>query len=392
MEKGFFLDKKRISILGSTGSIGQNVLKVVEKFPDKFQVVGLAAGSNIQLLIKQIEKFHPKIVSLTKKEFTEILTKRFKNLEIRWGEEGAEEIASYFENDLVVSAIVGIAGLRPTYQAIKSGKNIALANKESLVAAGKIITQEAKRKGIKLIPIDSEHSGIFQCLAGEKKENARKIILTASGGPFFETSIEQLRNKKVNDALKHPRWKMGKKVTIDSATLMNKGLELIEAYWLFDVQLDQLDILIHPQSIVHSLVEMKDGSVLAQLSITDMKIPIQYALSYPERFYNSSTFYLDLVQLQKLEFYPVDRKKFPSIDLTYQALKEGGSFPAVLNAANEEAVNAFLAEKIKFLMIPKIISEVMEKHQKEEINTIEDIFRIDHWAREEASKIILKLK
>ncbi len=384
--------EKKISILGSTGSIGQNVLRVVESFPDRFQIVGLAAGSNLRLLIEQIEKFRPKIVSIQKEDLAEVISQRFREIEVEFGEEGLEKVATHPQNDLVVSAVVGIAGLKATYQAIKAGKNIALANKESLVAGGKIITREAKGKGIKIIPIDSEHSGIFQCLLKEKKENLKKIILTASGGPFFKTSIDQLAGKKVQEALRHPRWKMGKKTTIDSATLMNKGLELIEAYWLFEVKPEQLEVLIHPQSIVHSLVELKDGSILAQLSITDMRIPIQYALSYPERFNNSSQISLDLAEINKLEFYSVDRKKFPAIDLANQALREGESFPVALNAANEVAVQAFLKEQINFTQIFAVINRVVEKHQKEKIECLEDIFRVDKWARNEAHKIILELK
>jgi|Deesub1362B_J571_1020462.scaffolds.fasta_scaffold00540_20 1-deoxy-D-xylulose-5-phosphate reductoisomerase len=382
--------KKRISILGSTGSIGQNVLKVIENFPNKFQVIGLSAGSNINLLMEQIEKFNPRIVSILKKDKANLIKEKYRDLEVGYGEEGLERVATYPLNDLVVSAIVGIAGLKPTYQAIKAKKNIALANKESLVTGGKIIVKEAKNKGVNIIPIDSEHSGIFQCLNKEKKENIKKIILTASGGPFFRTSIKELPTKKVQEALKHPRWKMGIKTTIDSATLMNKGLELIEAYWLFGVKPSQLEVLIHPQSIVHSLVELKDGSILAQMSITDMRIPIQYALSFPERLNNSCGFSLDLAKINKLEFYPVDREKFPSIDFAQKALKEGESFPVVLNAVNEIAVNAFLKERINFIQIFKIIDCILRKHKKENIESIDDIFRIDKWARDEASKLILK--
>ncbi len=382
--------KKKISILGSTGSIGQNVLKVIENFPDKFQVVGLSAGSNIELLIKQIEKFKPKIVSIKERNMADLIKNKYKELEVGYGEEGLERVATHPLNDLVVSAIVGIAGLKPIYQALKAKKNIALANKESLVTGGKIIVKEAKEKKVNIIPIDSEHSGIFQCLHKEKKENVKRIILTASGGPFFRTSIEELPNKKVEEALKHPRWKMGKKVTIDSATLMNKGLELIEAYWLFGVKPFQLEVLIHPQSIVHSLVELKDGSTLAQMSVTDMRIPIQYALSYPERLDNSCKYSLDLAKINRLEFYPVNKEKFPSIDFARKALIEGESFPVVLNAVNEVAVQAFLEEKIGFTKIFKIIDSILGKHKRENIESIEDIFRIDKWARDEASKLILK--
>ena len=320
----------------------------------------------------------------------DLIKNRYKELEVGYGEEGLERVATHPLNDLVVSAVVGIVGLKPTYQAIKAKKNIALANKESLVTGGKIIINEAKKKKVNIIPIDSEHSGIFQCLKKEKKENIKRIILTASGGPFFRTSAEELPNKKVEEALKHPRWKMGKKVTIDSATLMNKGLELIEAYWLFGVKPFQLEVLIHPQSIVHSLVELKDGSTLAQMSVTDMRVPIQYALSYPERLDNSCKYSLDLAKVNKLEFYPVDKEKFPSIDFARKALVEGESFPVVLNAVNEVAVQAFLEEKIGFTKIFKIIDSILGKHKKENIGSMEDIFRIDKWARDEASKLILK--
>ncbi|MCP2519490.1 1-deoxy-D-xylulose-5-phosphate reductoisomerase [Candidatus Aminicenantes bacterium AC-335-K20] len=382
--------KKRISILGSTGSIGQNVLNVVENFSHQFEIVGLSAGSNIELLMEQIEKFKPKIVSIKEKKMADLIMENFKGVEVGYGEEGLEKVATHPLNDMVVSAIVGIAGLRPTYKAIKAGKNIALANKECLVAGGKIIMNEAKERGVNIIPIDSEHSGVFQCLKKEKKEYVKKIILTASGGPFFKTSIKELQEKKVEEALKHPRWKMGKKTTIDSATLMNKGLELIEAYWLFDVNPSQLDVLIHPQSIVHSLVEFKDGSILAQMSITDMRVPIQYALSYPERLNNSCLFSLNLAEINTLEFYSVDKRKFPSIDFARKALIEGESLPVVLNAVNEVAVQAFLEEKIKFTQIFKIIEYTLDKHKKENIEKIDDIFRIDKWAREQAHKLIKK--
>ena len=371
-----------ISVLGSTGSIGRTSLEVIDELSHKFKVVGLTAGRNTQLLEEQVEKFRPKIVSLEKKEDAEDIRRKFKgkSIQVNFGQEGAEEVASFSENDIVISAITGIDGLRPTLAAVQQGKKIALANKESMVVAGPLIQDSAQKFGAQLIPVDSEHSGVFQCLAKEKMENVKKVILTASGGPFFSKSASEMNNVSLEEALNHPRWKMGKKVTIDSATLMNKGLELIEAHWLFGLAPRQLGILIHPQSIVHSLVEMSDGSVLAQLSPTDMKVPIQYALTYPERE-DSLLPSLDLSEIKALEFYEVNEEKFPIIKLARLALEEGESFPIALNAANEVVVSPFLERRIKFIDISEVVTGIVENHQKRKVQSLEDIFDVDRETR-----------
>lgn len=380
---------KNIAILGSTGSIGRNTLEIIDNLSQMFRVVGLAAGRNLELFLKQVEKFKPKIVSLDREEEAKELEQKLKNtgIKVTYGQEGAEEVAGFEENEIVVSAITGIKGLRPTLAAVKSGKKVALANKESMVAAGPLIQSEVCKSEAQIIPVDSEHSGVFQCLAKEKEENIKKVILTASGGPFLHTPLEELEEKTLEEALAHPRWKMGKKVTIDSATLMNKGLELIEARWLFNLEPSQLGILIHPQSIVHSLVELRDGSLLAQLSPTDMKIPIQYALTYPERE-NTMLPSLGLSQIKSLEFLDVEEEKFPLVKLAFRALEEGESTPVALNAANEVAVAAFLAGEIKFTDISVLVREAVENHQKREVESLEDIFDVDREAREQTRKIM----
>ena len=381
--------KQNISILGSTGSIGQSTLEVVQNLENKFKVIGLVAGRNVQLLKEQIQKFRPEIVALEREEDAEALRKfnLSADLEIVSGISGAEDVAAYPCNDIVVSAITGINGLKPTLAAARGGKRIALANKESMVAAGSLIIKTAKESGAQIIPVDSEHSGVFQCLGSERRQDVNKVILTASGGPFFRLSLQEMKFKSPEEALNHPRWKMGRKVTIDSATLMNKGLELIEAKWLFDLQPDQLDVLIHPQSIVHSLVEMTDGSVLAQLSQTDMKIPIQYALTYPEREQGSLP-PLGLGQIQTLEFMAVSYDKFPFIRLALQALEEGQYFSIVINAANEVAVEAFLNKEIGFLHIYDVVAEAADLSNKKDINTVDDIFSTDRETREQTRNLL----
>jgi 1-deoxy-D-xylulose-5-phosphate reductoisomerase len=372
----------RIAVLGSTGSIGTNTLEVAARLRGRFTVVGLAAGTNSRLLLQQTRAFRPKIVSLkTKSEaakFKEGLGRH--SVRVVWGPEGAEEVARFKENELVVSAITGIEGLRPTLAAIRAGLRIALANKESLVVAGGILRAQAAASGAEIIPVDSEHSGVFQCLAKERRDQVKKVTLTASGGPFFRTPLAKIKSGTVEQALAHPRWKMGKKVTIDSATLMNKGLELIEARWLFGLRPEQLDILIHPQSIVHSLVEMRDGSTLAQLSVTDMKIPIQYALTYPERE-STPLPPLDLSRVRSLEFYGVDEKKYPLIPLARMALDKEASLPVALNAANEVAVDAFLNRRIGFSAIADTVRGVLEKHKPRTTDSLEDVFAIDRETR-----------
>lgn len=382
---------ENISILGSTGSIGRSTLDVVDKSGGKFHVRGLAAGRNLDLLCRQVEKFKPKIVSLERKEDTDEFRRNCKEyaLRITYGQEGAEEVARFEENDIIVSAITGINGLRPTLAAVEAGKRVALANKESMVVAGPLIQEMLRKSGAQIIPVDSEHSGIFQCLAKERIEDVKKVILTASGGPFLQTSIEKMKNKTREQALNHPRWNMGEKVTIDSATLMNKGLELIEARWLFGLLPEKLGILIHPQSIVHSLVEMRDGSVLAQLSPTDMKVPIQYALTYPRRE-EALLPSLDLSQIKVLEFYKVDVKKFPLVKLARQVLEEGESFSVALNTANEVAVEMFLKRRIKFSDIADVVAEIVENHKKRKIESLDDIFEVDRETRQQTRNLLKK--
>lgn len=380
---------KKISILGSTGSIGVNALDVIGSHPDKFKVVGLAAGENYELLLSQIERFKPKIASLFNKTGADKLKQRLhdKKIKITSGIDGAIEVAVLDDADIVISAIVGSAGLIPTLSAIKSGKTIALANKETLVMAGEIIMRELGSGRNRIIPMDSEHSAIFQALSGEKNKNIRKLILTASGGPFRNLPIEQFKNITPDDALRHPNWRMGQKVTIDSATLMNKGLEVIEAKWLFDVPAENIEVLVHPQSIIHSLVEFVDGSVIAQLGIPDMRIPISYALNYPDRLENSLPS-LDLSHIKNLSFEKPDTEKFPCLGLAFDALKTGKTMPAVLNAANEAAVNAFLDSEISFNGIPETIKKTMDSHEAGAVHEISDILKADKWAREYAKKVI----
>jgi len=380
---------KRVSILGSTGSIGRNTLEVLRHHRKKYQVLGLVAGQNVELLLAQAREFKPKYVSLKTNQAAEMFLSQTPDphLEVLVGEAGASQIASLPENDIVVSAITGIEGLKPTLAALQAGKRVALANKESMVVAGPFIQAQARRSGAEIIPVDSEHSGIYQCLRKERPTDVRKVILTASGGPFFQYSSEQLATVTLEEALRHPRWKMGKKISVDSATLMNKGLELLEARWLFNLTPEQLGILVHPQSLVHSLVELKDGTLLAQLSPTDMKIPIQYALTAPYR-QEANWPSLDLSQIQKLEFYEVDTSKFPLINLARQALSEELSFAVALNGANEEVVQAFLRKKIRFIDLAPLIFEVMERHRSQAIGSLEEIFEVDRQTRELTRRLI----
>jgi len=384
---------KRISILGSTGSIGTSTLEVVSLFPDRFKVVGLTAGENIDKIESQIRRFKPSIVSLASEKAAKELRERCMNLnvEVLSGMEGLIRISTISEADIIVSAIAGSAGLIPTFAAVKAGKTIALANKETMVMAGEIITQEANERGVELLPIDSEHSAIFQVMRGEKWEEVHKIILTASGGPFLKTSSEEKRKATVKDALKHPNWNMGTKITIDSATLMNKGLEVIEARWLFDVSINQIEVLIHPQSIIHSMVEFRDGSVMAQMGVPDMRIPIAYALSNTERL-DLIMPRLDLAKIGMLTFEKPDLKRFPCLSYAYDAVREGGTMPAVLNSSNEVAVRAFLQKRIGFLDIEMVVRETIERHKGSHTKTIEDVLMADNWAREEAEKVVGKIE
>ena len=383
------MKKTNIAVLGSTGSIGKSTLEVVDLLPHRFNVIGLAAGRNLELLASQIKRFKPGIVSLEKESDAKFLKTQDlgESVEILFGQEGTEEIARNTHVDIIVAAISGINGLRSTLAAVKSGKKVALANKESMVVAGPLIQHLASLSGAEILPVDSEHSGVFQCLAKEDKKNIKKVILTASGGPFFLSTKAEMANSTIEDALNHPRWEMGEKVTIDSATMMNKGLELIEARWLFDLQPEQLDVLIHPQSIVHSLVEMRDGSVIAQLSQTDMKIPIQYALTYPERE-EPPLPPLDLSRIKALEFYEVDTEKFPMIVLAREVLKEGDSAPVALNAANEVAVKAFLEKKIVFSDIFSVVRTVVGDHNKKHVDNLEDILNGDREIKQQTRNLL----
>ncbi|MGZ3523780.1 MAG: 1-deoxy-D-xylulose-5-phosphate reductoisomerase [Thermodesulfobacteriota bacterium] len=376
---------KRLAILGSTGSIGVNTLQIVSQFPERFEVVSLSAGLNTSLLKEQVLRFRPKMVSVLNKELSESLRRELPHMdfEIVYGVEGLIQVATRPEIDQVVSAIVGAVGLIPTLSAIKTGKTVALANKESLVMGGKIMMEEARRNHAQILPIDSEHSAIFQSLLGHRKEDVRHLVLTASGGPFLKLPVSRLHDVTVQEALNHPRWEMGKKITIDSASLMNKGLEVIEAHWLFDIPIEKIMVLIHPQSVVHSMVEYVDGSIVAQMGITDMKIPISYALSFPERL-NLSLPSLDLSKSEALTFSTPDPQRFRCLALAYESIKRGETAPAVLNAANEVAVSAFLDGSIKFTEIPILLQRVMEEHEVKSVHTIEDILKADHWARERA--------
>jgi len=384
---------KKISILGSTGSIGTSALKVIEDHLDKFQVVGLAEGHDVNLLAEQIEKFRPKLVSVR----DELSVKKLKDkigtnpVEIVYGLAGASQVATISETDIVLSAIVGAAGLLPTVEAIKHGKVIALANKETMVIAGELVNKLARESKSKILPVDSEHSAIFQSIEGHRREDISKIILTASGGPFLNHTKEQMAKVTVKDALKHPRWSMGAKITIDSATLMNKGLEVIEARWLFDMSPEYIDVVVHPQSIIHSMVEYKDGCVMAELGEPDMQAPIAYALSYPERI-NTKVKKLDLSKIGTLTFQKPDTDKFPALNLAYQVLREGGTSPVILNAANEVAVQAFLEEKISFNNISVVVSQTLEHLKITQSKDIETILETDKMARNTAWSMVEKVK
>jgi 1-deoxy-D-xylulose-5-phosphate reductoisomerase len=376
---------KRIAILGSTGSIGTSTLQVVNHLSPDVKVVALAAHSNIELLEKQIYDYKPSIVAVYDKRKAEELRKKVSHIDviIEEGMEGMKAVASYEEVDFVVSSIVGMAGLIPTIAAIEAGKDVGLANKEVMVAAGALVTALARERGVKIIPIDSEHNAVFQCLYGESNEDIRRVILTASGGPFFRYSEEQLKDISVEKALNHPTWSMGPKVTVDSSTLMNKGLEVIEAYWLFSVPLEKIDVVIHPQSIIHSMVEFVDGSVKAQLNEPSMTNPILNALTYPERVVGMASPF-DFAKHATLSFFPPDTSKFRCLDLAYQALKVGGSMACYMNAANEVLVQRFLSGEISWKGISESLESLMQRHEYKEIDTLEKILSVDEQARREA--------
>ncbi len=380
--------KKRVAILGSTGSIGLNTLEVIRKLRDRFEVSAITADTSIDLLEKQADEFSPEFIVVRNKENAKELRRRIGNkIQVLEGEEGLVELTKSTDYDILVSSLVGFAGLVPTIEGIKRGKRIALANKETLVAAGEIVTQLAKKHGAEIIPVDSEHSAIFQCLVGEEKNTIEKLIITASGGPFFEKSYEELKNVTVEQALKHPNWNMGSKVTIDSATMMNKGLEVIEAHWLFDLNKDKLDVVVHPQSIVHSMVEFIDGSIKAQLSLPDMKIPIQYALTFPERL-SSDFVNTNFPKLHRLSFYEPDTEKFKCLQLAFNAMEQGGMAPCILNAANEIAVEKFLKKELTFLQIPELIEKTLNKIPNTFEVNLETVMEYDSKTREAAKNLI----
>ncbi len=389
---------KAITLLGSTGSIGTQTLDIVAQYPDQFRIVGLAAGRNVEMLAIQIRQFRPVIAAICEEDKLPELKEAIAHLDpqpiLLAGPAGLIEVARYGDAETVVTGIVGCAGLLPTIAAIEAGKDIALANKETLIAGGPVVLPLVEKHGVKLLPADSEHSAIFQCLQGVPAGGLRRILLTASGGAFRDWPVEKLAEVRVADALKHPNWSMGRKITVDSATLMNKGLEVIEAHFLFGMDYDRIEIVIHPQSIIHSLIELQDTSVLAQLGWPDMRLPLLYALSWPERIYTDWE-QLDLVKAGDLTFRAPDHQKYPCMQLAYAAGRAGGSMPAVLNAANEQAVALFLEEKISFLDIPRCIEWVCDRHSSDNCPnpSLDEIVAADRWARQEvlqASKLLEK--
>jgi len=376
---------KTLSILGSTGSIGTQTLGIVRKFPEQFNVVALSCNSNIELLKKQIEEFRPKIVAVYDEEKADELK---TDIPLYKGMDGLLKVAAFGEANTIINSLVGSIGVLPTVKAIENLKNVALANKETLVTAGEVVMKKLKFHKTTLLPIDSEHSAILQCLQGAKIEDVNKITITCSGGAFKNKTKEELQNVKASDALQHPTWKMGAKITIDSATLMNKGFEVIEAHWLYNLPYSKIDVLIHPQSIIHSLVEFKDKSVIAQLGMPDMRIPIQYALTYPSRIQNENLPTLNLLDKKQLTFEEPDLERFPCLAMAYNAGIKGGTLPAVMNAANEIAVKFFLQDKIKFLDIPRIIMDAMEKHTIIKNPTLDEILEVDKKVKVDTEKTI----
>jgi 1-deoxy-D-xylulose-5-phosphate reductoisomerase len=380
---------KSIVILGSTGSIGTNSLDIVQRFPEDFRVAGLTAGGNIEKLEAQIRSFNPRVVAVSTESSAAALRKRCAGLpvEVLAGEEGIAQVAAMPGAELVISAIVGAAGLLPTLAAIRSGKHIALANKEPMVMAGKLMQEEARKHGVRIFPVDSEHSAIFQSLEGHRLEDVRRLILTASGGALWTLTKEQLQDVTPERALQHPNWKMGSKITIDSATLMNKGLEVVEARWLFDIRESHIDVLVHRESIIHSLVEYVDRSMIAQLGLPDMRTPISYAMRYPERMPLELPS-LDLTEVGKLSFCKPDHDRFPCLNLGYESLRVGGTMPTAMNAANEIAVDAFLNGGIRFVEIADVIRSTMDAHAHRDIDGLDDALEADRWAREKAESLV----
>jgi 1-deoxy-D-xylulose-5-phosphate reductoisomerase len=377
---------KSISILGSTGSIGQSTLSVVDSLKDRFVVAGIAAGRDIDRLAEQVARYRPRLVSVASETDLPVLKGKLREAgvsrlpEFVCGDEGLVAVATMDGVDVVVSATVGAVGFLPTYRALLMGRRVCLANKETLVMAGELMTRAARESGADLLPVDSEHNALHQCLRGEQVCEVKRLILTASGGPFRQTPIEQMRAATVKEALAHPTWQMGNKITIDSATLMNKGLEVIEAGWLFGFGAEKISVAVHPQSIVHSMIEMVDGSIIAQLGVTDMRLMIQYALTYPDRLPTDLP-PLGLEKLAKLEFFEPDFERFPCLRLAYEAMREGGTMPAAMSAANEIAVAAFLNQQINFMDIPRLIEETMTAHSTQTCSSIEAVLEADRWAR-----------
>jgi 1-deoxy-D-xylulose-5-phosphate reductoisomerase len=382
---------KSIAILGSTGSVGVTTLDLVSRFPDRFRVVAMAAGHNLGLLTAQIEQFGPELVSVATAEVASELRARLgprRRLEIVDGVEGAVIAATHPAAQMVVSALVGALGLAPTLAAISAGKDIAFANKEVLVVAGELMTRAVKEHGVRLLPVDSEHNAIFQCLEGRGRAWVKRIILTASGGPFLRLPMDRFASITVAEALKHPTWRMGNKITIDSATLMNKGLEVIEAHWLFGLEPDSIAVVIHPQSVVHSMIEMIDGSVIAEMAEPDMTIPVAYALAFPERLPLDHLKALSLVERGNLTFEEPDPARFPCLRLAYEALEAGGTMAACLNAANEELVAGFLDDRVRFCDIPRHLETVLGRHHNRRAASLEDLYEVDGWARAQAHELI----
>lgn len=376
---------KNIAIFGSTGSIGTSTLNVVRENKELFNIVTLVAGKNIDKLIKQIDEFAPKNVYIIDKENANILKEKYPNLNIYYGEEGLEDISNLVDFDISISALVGIAGLKPTYNMIKNGKTVALANKEVLVTGGNLIMQTAKKSGVKLLTVDSEHSAIMQCLNGEEENPIEKILLTASGGPFFDRTITD--DITVEEALNHPTWNMGKKVTIDSSTMMNKGFEVIEAKWLFDVEPNQIEVVVHRKSLVHSMVQFKDGTIMANIGPKSMQIPIAYALNYPKRL-NNNIEKLDLFKVSELKFEKPDLNKFKCLQLAYNAIERGHCYQVILNAADEILVDAFINKKIKYTQIPLGIEKILNMYEKIELNSINEILEFDKEVKEKTIKFV----
>ncbi len=381
---------KSIAILGSTGSVGVTTLDIVSRFPQRFRVVAMAGGRNVALMAEQVRRFEPELVSVATPELACELGARLRprRLMILSGSDGAVAVATHPAAQLVMSALVGALGLRPTLAAIRNGKDIAFANKEVLVIAGELITDAVREHGVRLLPVDSEHNAIFQCLQGRPRSSLRRVILTASGGPFRQWPAERFVSITVKDALKHPTWRMGNKITIDSATLMNKGLEVIEARWLFDLEPERISVVIHPQSIIHSMVEMVDGSVIAEMAIADMAIPVAFALAYPERLELEHLKPLSLIDQVSLSFEEPDLTRFPCLRLAYEALRAGGTMAACLNAANEELVAAFLARQTRFIDIPRHLETIIGRHRNYPARTLEDLMEADEWARVAARQLI----